>query len=345
MKRVFFLSPIFTFLIIPLFAESGTQHKTSITVQSACYFDDNKGGDSSAGWIWPSYSPIDCPEEDYPRGEDEGRNLGNGWGGAKLLLSLEHRIIFPFPTGEPPLTKDNNLAVSFKTNLAPVILEGEIKAVLTPIAFLKFETGASAGTGWTLGFNGLGINNDGSGIADTDPFQGIVSSLWLSGIFQFDLAAVLPGEWNHLVTVATAQFRYRNFSAAGKEEPWLYKADAGENFNGFQYLGSYVLGYQMPLKMNLAGFMVETEQYLGETADLSPMGTGGGWGSDFVEITFGPLINLALSNSDNLTVLVQMKTQKRYTDETIHNNYFLTRDYDSTYAKLERIALSYSHRF
>ena len=64
-----------------------------------------------------------------------------------------------------------------------------------------------------------------------------------------------------------------------------------------------------------------------------------------MEITFGPLINLALSKNDNLTVLLQMKTQKRYTDETIHNNYFLTRDYDSTYAKLERIALSYSHRF
>ena len=212
MKRLLFLTllaPILT--LSPLCRKAGAQHKTYLTVQSAYFFDDNKGGDSSAGWIWPSYSPIDCPEGDYPRGEDEGRNLGNGWGGAKLQLSLEHRMIFPFLTGETPLTKDNNLTVSFKTNLAPVILEGEIKAVLTPIAFLKFETGASAGTGWTLGFNGLGINNDGSGTADTDPFQGIVSSLWLSGTFQFDLAAVLPGEWNHLVTVATAPVPLQEF--------------------------------------------------------------------------------------------------------------------------------------
>ncbi len=332
-----------------LSAESTIEHTDLFGLQTAYYFDNNRGGDSDSALVWPSYTPIEAPDS-YPLinsfgAEDEGRDLGTGWGGAEFQASYEHRIKIPLLTGAGALTKGNNLLVTLKTNLAPVVAEAEFKAKLTPIAFLNFETGYTIGTGWTMGFNGLGLNNDGTGIAETDPFPGVVSVLWLAGTFQFDLASVLPGEWNHVVTSVTAKFRYQNFSAADEDDPWLYKADAGENFNGYQYYGTYVLGYQMPLKINFVGFMVETQQYLGDAADMSPMSEDGGWGSDFVKTRLGPLANFALSESDSLTVLFQMRTQKRYTEETIHDAFFMTREYDSTYTKLDRIALSYTHRF
>ncbi len=341
-----FLFTLFLSLIIlfRIAADSHIEHSDQFGVQAAYYFDNNRGGDTDSALVWPSYTPIEAPDT-YPQGVDEGRDLGNGWGGAELQATYEHRMKIPMLTGAGALTRGNNLLVTLKTNIAPVIAEAEVKAKLTPIAFLSFETGGNIGTGWTLGFNGLGLNSDGTGVAETDPFPGIVSVAWLAGTFQFDLAAVMPGEWNHVVTSLTAKFRYQNFSAAQEGEAWLYKADEGENLNGYQYFGSYVLGYQMPLKMNFAGFMVETEQYLGETADLSPMEEEGAWGSDFIETRFGPLVNFALSDTDSLTVLFQMKTQKRYTEETIHDAYFMTRDYDSTYTKFERIAFSYTHKF
>ena len=350
MKRYLIIILVMRILMaVTLSAGSGIEHADIFETQIAYYFDDNKGGISDSVFIWPSYTPIPVPDS-YPRinsfgVDDEGRELGNGWGGAELQATYEHQMKIPFLVGAGALTRGNNLLITGKTNLAPVILEAEGKIKLTPIAFLDFETGYNIGTGWTLGFKGLGLNTDGTGEAETDPFPGVVQVVWLAGTFQFDLAAVMPGEWQHLITVATAKFRWQNFSAAGKDAPWLYKADQGENFNGFQYFGTYVLGYRMPLKVNFSGFMVETEQYLGDSAEISPMDSDEGWGSDFVEVRFGPLANIKFNEHNSLTVLVQLKTFKRYTEETIHNAYFMTRDYDSTYAKLERVALSYTHKF
>ena len=192
-------------------------------MQVAYYFDNNRGADSDSALVWPSYSPVEAPDT-YPvinsyGAEDGGRDLGTGWGGAELQVSYEHRIKIPVLTGADALTKNNNVLFTLKTNLAPVIAEAEFKAKLTPIAFLNFEAGYIIGTGWTMGFNGLGLNNDGTGIAETDPFPGEVSVAWLAGTFQFDLAAVMPGEWNHVMTSLKAKFRYQNFLQLRKKNP------------------------------------------------------------------------------------------------------------------------------
>ena len=71
----------------------------------------------------------------------------------------------------------------------------------------------------------------------------------------------------------------------------------------------------------------------------------GGWGSDFMQIRFGPLFNFALTENMSLALLPQFKTARKYTDATIGNRYFEYRECESTYLYLERLAFLYALRF
>jgi len=320
-------------------------HQSSWGIEFAYYADSHKGKNAENGFEWPDYSPEELPSGYLLPAGDEGRDLGSGWGSVELQAYYDHTMTMPFTQGTGALTKDNNVKFSFRAYLAPVVTYVQARATYTPIAFLNFQAGTSFGTGWPLiFFNGVGLNNDGSGNPAEDPFPGLVLENWLAGTFQFDLAALVPGKWNHVVTVANAMFKYSNFTAADNDEAWQWKADDGENFNGLQYIGTYVLGYQMPLKVDMVGMLVETTQYLGDAADLSKKDAVD-WNSGFVKVVFGPLASITFDEHNTLTALLQFKTDKKYTDETIHDNFFRNREYESTYVKIHRLALSYKHTF
>ena len=311
----------------------------------AYYFDDNKGDGVSDGEFAPiSYSPVTDPNS-YSVEADQGRDLGSGWGGAEAKASITHKIEVPFMQGSGALTTDNNILYQLKGELSPVSINAIASATLTPIAFLNFQAGTQIGTGWNFFglFNGLGLNADGTGIPEEDPVPGIVSKSWLSGTFQFDLGAVIPGEWTHIIMAATAKLEQEYFSGADEGEAWQYEADTGENFNGLNFWGTYVLGYQLPYKLNTVAFLVETEQMLGDNKDLSSSDPVD-WGSDFTQVTFGPIANIKLSENSSLLILLQFRTEKLYTDATVYNNYFRNREYDGTYIDFRRIAFSYSHK-
>lgn len=294
------------------------------------------------GYASTGFAPIDFTI--VPAPDSDSRDLGTGWGGGAALASLEYSRTIPAFVGEGPFFSGNNLELSGRVELSPVTVEASGTATLTPIAFLKFQAGAAVGTGWTLGFVGLALRPAGGpGEIEEIPFGGALLRTWLSGTFQFDLAALLPGDWNHVVVQAVAKFEYRALSAADPGEAWIWQADAGLNFNGWRHLGTYVLGYQMPRKLNFAGVMVETEAWLGDVREYSTMGSSG-WGSDFVTVTISPLANLAFDERNSLTFLVQLKSTQDWSDGTTQSNYLNDRDYAGRLWKLDRILFSYSRK-
>ncbi|MDA3938318.1 MAG: hypothetical protein PF693_03280 [Spirochaetia bacterium] len=339
------ITTIFIMIIVggTLFAAESSTYFGAV---GAYYFDDNKGDGVSDGAFAPiSYSPVVDQNPYLPSDIDQGRDLGNGWGGAEAKASITHKIKVPFMKGTGALSADNNILYQFKGELSPVSINAIVSATLTPIAFLNFQAGTQLGTGWNFFglFNGLGLNKNGTGIPEEDPVPGIVSKSWLSGTFQFDLGAIIPGEWTHIIMAATAKVEHEYFSGANAEEAWQYEADPGENFNGFNFWGTYVLGYQLPYKLNTVAFLVETEQMIGDNKDLSSSDPVD-WGSDFTQVTFGPLANIKLSEDSSLLILVQFRTEKLFTDATIYNNYFRTREYIGSYVDFRRIAFSYSQK-
>ena len=323
-------------LVLPA-AVSAQETRESLGLNVALgYSPPNLDGYGSTG-----FAPIDF---DVIEGGANQRDLGTGWGGGVALATLEYSRTIPAFVGEGPFFSGNNLELSAKAELSPVTVEAAGSATLTPIAFLKFQAGAAIGTGWTLGFIGLALNPvDSAQPLKEIPFGGALLKAWFSGTFQFDLAAVLPGEWNHVVLQAVAKFEYRALTAADPGEAWLWQADAGINFNGWRHLGTYVLGYQMPRKLNFAGVMVETEAWLGDLIDDSTMATAG-WGSDFVTVILSPLANLAFDDANSLTFVMQIKSTQDWDDGSTQERSFQQRNYEGRLWKLDRIVFSYTRK-
>jgi hypothetical protein len=337
-------------LIFPsLVLSDGADRSTTFSVEGAYYLPDNKGyGVSDGGFAPITYSPEPLSGTYIPIGNDDGRDLGSTWGPAEVQFLVTHRIKIPVLAGTGALTSDNNVAFALTGAVTPVSARLETQVTLTPIAFLNVFAGAMIGTGWDIGlFNGMGLNADGTGTPESASLQGIVSESWLGGTFQFDLAAVVPGEWTHVVALVRPKLQYAFFSGADKEEAWMWEVDKGENFNGFKYLGTYFLGYQMPLPLDTpldtVGLLVETEQNLGYVKDLDQSDVGT-WGSDYVQITVSPIFNFLLSDSSSLTVLFQFRREQLYdeSNDSIFANFFRNRDAVGTYWDFYRIAFSYT---
>jgi hypothetical protein len=273
------------------------------------------------------------------------RDIGYSWGSVDIKAILDRKLVFPAFAGDGPLTKDNNLALDFSGELSPVSLNANFKATLTPIAFFQLAAGGGVGTGWTVGigglgsFTGMGINDRGT-IEDQN-FGGLIYRAWVQGTLQFDLAAVLPGEWHHVVLVASPMVEYAAYTGAGANTPWIWEDDNAMDFNGWQLYGNYFVGYQMPLALDTVGFLFETQGWLGSVRDSSP-GSSGGWGSDFVQYTFGPAFDFKISGNSNITILPQFQNGIKWSDGTTRALYFENRVYAGTYLYFYRIAFDYS---
>jgi hypothetical protein len=317
-------------VIMPLVAE-GSSSVTSIELQADYIFPNHEATDTS-GFAPVAYGDVGGTVL-------QPRKVGSSWGGGELKGTIDHKLVFPFLVGNNPLTGGNNVSFDFIGEFSPVSANANFKAAITPIAFLRFEAGVGAGTGWDIGFIGLAVNNNGK--MEPQSFGGVVYRAWLAGTFQFDLAAVIPGEWNHVVLLASPKVQYQAYSTAGSDQAWLWEADQGMNFNGFKLTGNYLLGYQMPIALDLVGFLLQPEGWLGTVREKSTIASNG-WGSDFTYLTFGPLFDFKIDDRSSVAILPQFKTGIKWTDATAWRLYFGDRSYASPYTYFYRVAFDFT---
>lgn len=231
-------------------------------------------------------------------------------------IQLHGKIRFqkPFLVGEGPLTRGNNVKLDITGKLSPVSTNLVVNGILTPIAFLEFSAGGQIGTGWTTPLPGLGdlagltlSSNPGIEEPGADPLGGAVYHLRAGGAFQFDLAAVVPGDWTHVLIRAYQEINYRAYTGASEGELWDYELSGGL-VNGYSYFASYVLAYQVPLfggRFSTFGLMGETEMIdITETTDI------------FGDIYFtgSILANLAITDSFSITLIPQITNKYSHAD-------------------------------
>lgn len=246
-------------------------------------------------------------------------------GELKTKLTGEAKI--PLLVGESALTADNGLKVRLGAELSPVAANGTIETVFSPIGFLELVAGASAGSGWNIPIaNGLRMNErDGlhGNELTGDALSGLVWSVRGGAALQGDLAAFRPGAWNHLVFRTYHAMLYRALTSADADESWLYESDAGENRNGWNYYGNYLLAYRMPVKLNLVGVLIEEDQYLYDAAG------GDFWGDDVSRWTFSLAGNYAFTDRLSLMLLVQARTMRNFTGDTGDYGFYQDRKLDT----------------
>jgi hypothetical protein len=227
---------------------------------------------------------------------------------AKLTLSENWRI--PVLTGED-LFADNRLDIKLSQEVSPVSANLGFDAVFTPIAFLQFNVGALIGTGWPLleiG-NGIGLvsaNPDGTTRTDKVALQNLMYKFKVGGAFQFDLAAVAKGDWNHVVFRTYHELWYRALTGLSGSDTFQYENDDGLNRAGWNYYGNYLLGYQMPIFVDTVAFLLEVENR------LYSMAGSDNWGEGNTRYNFGPLVNFKFGDHFSIAALVQWHSQPNY---------------------------------
>jgi hypothetical protein len=233
-------------------------------------------------------------------------------------LGLTQSFIVPFLQGEGPLTEDNRIRADITAEISPISLNLLAGAVWTPIAFFELSAGGMIGSGWNLSLfgadlYGIGRNRraaDGTGEIAGSPFEGVFWGGRAGAALQFDLAAVIPGEWRHVVFRTYHELNVKGFSAASDSETWVFEHEHTENRNGLTYYGNVLVGYRMPLFFNFAALMAEFSLYCYDTPGRSA------WGDDIPRWTFSVLGNFAVTRRVSAALVAQCITVRNYDDET-----------------------------
>ena len=264
-------------------------------------------------------------------------------------LSVAEIIKVPFLNFNTAFTRGNNIAFKLRADISPVTLEGKFDIVWTPVAFLELYGGASIGSGWSIitnsklgSIHGLSFNTaNATGKTTIIPinFTRAFYSGNFGGAFQFDLGAIIPTDWTHVIARIDQYFLYRGIIDADLSASWVFQNDDGTNRNGWTYFGSYVLGYQMPLPLKLIAFQIETKKTLfrGVRAGLDKSD----WGEDRFSVVFGPILNFQVTDVFTITLLAQLKTVHTYnsSDDTLFYQYRTINKSIADKVKFKRVAV------
>ncbi len=256
----------------------------------------------------------------------------------------------PVPFSDNPLVSGNRVKISGIFELSPVSIDPAIQVQFSPIAFLDFTAGASIAAAWPftpLGVQGIAIWNDAEKKYEDMVFNTGRIEAWFQGLFQFDLAAIVPGDWTHIVTMDTFKIYYEGLtSGADNGTPWLYQGSGGKA-NGWKYNATFLLGYQMPLVLQTVAVQAELDGYLnGEKAFASQYH---GIDPDFMTVYIAPIAILEFTEKDALTIQLRFASRPSYEQEWEKATDRLTTVSELTPVGREwffdRIALSYKHSF
>jgi hypothetical protein len=136
--------------------------------------------------------------------------------------------------------------------VSPVSLNAGGDVVYTlPLPLLEFSAGVLGGSGWYLapvGVNGVGVydgeDKDGEDVYTKKAFGNFMYKGKAGAALQFDLAVLVPGDWNHVQFRTYHEIYYRALTGVTSKK-WVYEGTA-DNYNQPKYYSNYVLAYALP---------------------------------------------------------------------------------------------------
>jgi len=338
----------------------------SVLIGFIYYFGIAKGLSTYKNVSSPDYKVYDYTNSGDPlnihHNDGVGNKVGTSWGGVELGMYTNYGFIAPFLTADHFLFSGNNIKLNFKLDLTPVSINAGAEVTFTPIAFLQFNSGFLIGSGWNFFglFNGLGRNDGTTNKGRVEPFYGPVFQTWFSSTLQFDFSYVMPKNirrWTHIVFQATPKLIYKGLLNVSDNVAYQYEADMGENLNGWNFKGNFLLGYQIPIIEDETGkdemFLRRVNNNFVITAAMlfaidklslthysdSPM--SGGWGSDFCYVYFGPIFNFDLPNNFFGVFSLQWANEREYTSNTVGNLFYQNKTYKDWYVYFYRIVFAF----
>ena len=226
----------------------------------------------------------------YKSGSSHFAPLDSLYDGIVARTSINAAYTLKMPLGEHFLLKDANAVFGGGIELSPVSLRFLASAYFTPVPFLEFGAGGSAGTGWALAgkWNGMALFNENASnpkYESLTPFADWYTDVWAQATFQMDTGAIWAGDWTHVLFLATAQIFYAHLSVDDGE---LWEWQATKHYtNGLQLYEQLLLGYQLPLKLRIVGVMAEFTSHL-DSDDYKKRAQS--YGGDFTSVSISPFV-------------------------------------------------------
>ena len=245
------------------------------------------------------------------------------------------------PLGDNWLVSGANVVLGGALEATPISVKPNVSVEFTPLPFLVFKAGASVGWGWNIGaIEGLCVLNEKSKDYESiSTFDHPYYDFWGSGTFQFDTGAIFPGDWTHVVTLATYTVKYSGI--AGLDSDAIYEWQCSKNkARGLVYEAQCVLGYQMPLPLKLAGVMVKADGHF-NGADYGKFNEK--YNGAFTTVAISPVMQFQIGAKDSIFCLFDFSSRRSFDGK-------YTRDGESLYLKntgrewyFQRFALSWTH--
>lgn len=299
------------------------------------------------GGEWSFSSVLDFayyPKSDYISGGTHFAPVTGPYDGLQFqdTIHAKYTVMLPFGTGA--LLKGNNVVIDAGLTANIVSITPKISVSFTPVAFCTVSAGAMAGTGWNAGsFQGMASYNPAKReYTNLDPFKTWYTNLWACGTLQFDAAALWPGEWHHIIAVASCEIDFVNLVNAGSDcDVWEWATTKGLA-DGLQYVQNYILAYRLPRAVSMVGVNISGKGHFNKNdyAELYDDYNG-----SFMQIDVNPLMQVLFTKKDSVYFMLNFKTRRSF--EEAHNSEddepLLT--YSGSEFILYRLALSWTHTF
>lgn len=291
----------------------------------------------------------------YVKGNNHFAPLSNIYSTIELKTTFNANYKISTPLGNHFLLKPSNIIINSGLEICPVTIRPVLSVKFTPLPFIIIESGASIGTGWGLfGMQGLAIldkekleYNNGrikeSSIdyKDCTPFVDYYYYLWTKGTFQFDTGAIIQGDWTHVIMQLSYTVNYSGLTSADKNDIWLWQT-ANNKANGFGYQFDYLLAYQMPIFINMAGIMGDVFGYY----DSDSYGdVGDSYNGSYKTVDISPFLKFNITKNDSLFTLFNFRCRRSFNQD--HNSQkeeiFMEQTGDEWF--FYRIAFNWIHNF
>jgi hypothetical protein len=263
-------------------------------------------------------------------------------------IKIARSVSVPFLRGDHALTENNAVSAEIAGEITPVSIAAVGEIVWSPAAFFELTPGLQLGSGWNIRLGdrdvrGIGVNKrgaDGGVFVEGAAFDGLLWNARIGGTFMFDFAAIFPGDWHHVILSAYNEFMYAGYSGAAKNDSWFFEGDSGENRNGWNYYGSFIAGYQMPVFLDTVALMAEIKSYLYDTPRREL------WGDDVPRWTFSAVFNFKVTEKISARIIAQCRTERNFTAATAENEFYQDRRIETPAQRLEfyRVVASMTFR-
>ena len=156
----------------------------------------------------------------------------------------------------------------------------------------------------------------------------------------FDTGALVPGDWNHLIMLASYKTFYSGIAGLEKHRPFEWQGDKNR-VEGLQYEFCGILAYQMPLVLYRAGFMYTAYGHYdgGDYGDFDASYYGA-----FTQHSLAGLCQFKFAEKDELTCIAQFSTRRSFDKELDEAEDALFAQKVGTEWFFQRLIFSWTHK-